>query len=159
MHLIDGEITFPSIDPNSVFWPHQDILILTLWINDFSVRRIFVDLGSLIDLLQMVAFKQIRFPLSALENLGQILPGFNEALTTSLGDIVLPVQVSLVILNMQSLVVEDLSLFNVIIGRTWLHGMEVIPSTYHQMVSYLTEEGQINLYESQLVAHQYYQVA
>ncbi|RVW28612.1 hypothetical protein CK203_100881 [Vitis vinifera] len=46
-----------------------------------------------------------------------------------------------------------LSPFNSIMGRTWLEGMKDIPSTYHQMVmSYLTEEGQINLYESQLAA-------
>lgn len=76
-----------------------------------------------------------------------------------MGDIVLPAQVGLVILNVQSLVVEDLSSFNAITRCTWLHGMEVIPSTYHQIVSYLIEEGQINLYGSQLVAHQYYQVA
>nr|CAN77308.1 hypothetical protein VITISV_017491 [Vitis vinifera] len=30
-------------------------------------------------------------------------------------------------------------------GRAWLHRMKVIPSTYHQMVSYPTEDGQINL--------------
>lgn len=96
----------------------------------------------------MVTFKQIGFLLSALENPGQILPGFNEALTTFLGYIVLLVQVGLVILNVQSLVVEDSSLFNAITRRTWLHGMEVIPSTYHQIVSYLIEEGQINLYGS-----------
>ena len=37
--------------------------------------------------------------------------------------------------------------------------MKVIPSTYYQMVSYLTEDGQINLYGSQLAAYKCYQVA
>ena len=55
--------------------------------------------------------------------------------------------------------VEDLSFFNAIMGRTWLHGIKVIPSTYHQMVSYLTEDGQINLYGSQLATRHCYQVA
>ena len=44
-------------------------------------------------------------------------------------------------------------------GCTWLHDMKVIPSMYHQMVSYLTEDGQINLFWSQLVAQQCYHVA
>ncbi|RVX02378.1 hypothetical protein CK203_028412 [Vitis vinifera] len=35
------------------------------------------------------------------------------------------------------------------LGRTWLHYMKAIPSTYHQMVSFLTNEGQIDLYGSQ----------
>ncbi|KAL6345143.1 hypothetical protein AAG906_013627 [Vitis piasezkii] len=49
--------------------------------------------------------------------------------------------------------------FNAIMGRTWLYNMKVIPSTYHQMVSYLTKDGQIDLFSSKLVARQCYQVA
>nr|CAN69031.1 hypothetical protein VITISV_000841 [Vitis vinifera] len=90
------------------------------------------------------------FPPSALENPKRILFGFNEGSKTSLGNVVLPVQVGPVIQNVQLSVVEDLSPFNAIMGRTWLHGMKVIPSTYHQMVSYLIEDGQINLFSSQL---------
>ena len=71
----------------------------------------------------------------------------------------LPVQASSVTLNVQFSMLQDLSPFNVILGRTWLHYMKVIPSTYHQMVSFLTEDGQIDLYDSQLAARQCYQIA
>ena len=71
---------------------------------------------------------------------------------TSLGDVILPVQAKPVVLNAQFSIVEDLSLFNTIMGHTWLHDMKVIPSTYHQMVSYLIEDRQINLFGSQLAA-------
>ena len=57
MRPIDGVITFPPIDPNLVLQPHQDVLILTLGINDFDVRRILVDPGSSANLLRMFAFK------------------------------------------------------------------------------------------------------
>ncbi|RVW78934.1 hypothetical protein CK203_052341 [Vitis vinifera] len=63
-----------------------------------------------------------------------------------------------VTLNVQFSVVEDLSIFNVIMGRAWIHGMKVIPSSYHQMVSCLIEGGQIDLLGSQLAARQCYQV-
>ncbi|KAL6330719.1 hypothetical protein AAG906_009147 [Vitis piasezkii] len=39
---------------------------------------------------------------------------------------------------------------------TWHEGH---PSTYHQMVSYLTEDGHINIFGSQLAARQCYQIA
>lgn len=107
----------------------------------------------------MSVYKQMGFPPSTLENLGCVLSGFNGASTTSLGDIMLPIRARPVILNVQFLVVDDLSPFNAIMGRIWLHDMKVIPFTYHQIVSYLTEEEQINLYGSQLAAHQCYQVA
>ena len=96
----------------------------------------------------MSAYKQMGLPPSALENPERIIFGFNGASTTSLGDVVLPVQAGLVIQNVQFSVVEDLSPFNTIIGCTWLHDMKVIPSTYHQMVSYLTNDGQIDLFGS-----------
>ncbi|KAL6322062.1 hypothetical protein AAG906_003462 [Vitis piasezkii] len=64
-----------------------------------------------------------------------------------------------VTLNVRSSVVDDLSPYNAIMGRAWLHKMKVIPSTYHQMVSYLMKEGQIDLLASQLVARQCNQVA
>ena len=116
------------------------------------MRRILVDLGSSADLLQASIIGHMGRDLSGLENPGRILSGFNGATTTSLGDIVLPVQAGPVTLNVQFLVVQDLSPFNAILGRTWLHYMKAIPSTYHQMVSFLTNEGQIDLYGSQLAA-------
>ncbi|XP_034694078.1 uncharacterized protein LOC117920578 [Vitis riparia] len=124
----------------------------------FDVRRILIDLGSSADLVQASVISHMGHNLVGLENPRRILSGFNWASTISLGDIVLPVQAGSVTLNVQFSVVQDLSPFNVILGRAWLHCMKVIPSTYHQMVSFLTEEGQINLYGNQLAARQCYQI-
>ena len=100
----------------------------------------------------MSAYKQMRLLPTALENPRRILSGFNGVTTTSLGDIVLPVQVGPITQNVQFSIVDDLSPFNAIMGCTWLHSIKVIPSTYHQMVSYLTADEQIDFFGSQLVA-------
>nr|CAN68426.1 hypothetical protein VITISV_022197 [Vitis vinifera] len=156
---IDGTIIFPLVDPTRTLQPHRDALILSLEIGDFDVRRILVDPGSSADLVQASVVGHMRHTLTGLENPGRILSGFNGSSTTSLGDIVLPVQAGPVTLNVQFSVVQELSPFNVILGRTWLHYMKAIPSTYHQMVSFLTNDGQIDLYGSQLAARQCYQIA
>ncbi|XP_034683233.1 uncharacterized protein LOC117912653 [Vitis riparia] len=158
-HPIDGTIIFPPVNPTRILQPHHDALILSLEIGDFNVRRILVDPGNSADLLQASIISQMGRNLTGLENPGRILSGFNGATTTSLGDIVLPVQAGPVTLNVQFSVVQDLSPFNVILGRTWLHYMKVIPSTYHQMVSFLTKDGQIDLYGNQLAVRQCYQIA
>ena len=116
------------------------------------MRRILVDPGSSTDLVQASVVGRMGHSLTGLENPGRILSGFNGSSTTSLGDIILTVQAGPVTLNVQFSVVQDLLPFNVILERTWLHYMKVIPSTYHQMVSFLTNEGQIDLYGSQLAA-------
>ncbi|KAL6316779.1 hypothetical protein AAG906_021079 [Vitis piasezkii] len=109
-----------TMDPARVLQPHRDALILTLGVGDFDVKRILV-------------VKQMGFIPASLENPGRILSGFNGSSTTSLGDVTLSVQVGPVIPNVLFFVVESLAPFNAILGRTWLHEMKVIPSTYHQM--------------------------
>ncbi|RVW70032.1 hypothetical protein CK203_059021 [Vitis vinifera] len=156
---IDGTIIFPPVDSTRILHPHRDALILSLEIGDFDVRRILVDPGSSADLIQASVISHMGHSLTGLENPVRILSGFNGSSTTSLGDIVLLVQVGPVTLNVRFSVVQDLSPFNVILGRTWLHYMKGIPSTYHQMVSFLTKDGQIDLYGSQLAARQCYQIA
>ncbi|RVW96535.1 hypothetical protein CK203_029657 [Vitis vinifera] len=130
--------------------PHRNAFILSLEIGDFDVRRILIDPGSSADLVQASIVSHMGHSLTDLENPRRILSGFNGSSTTSLGDIVLSVQAGPVTRNVQFSVVQKLSPFNIILGRTWLHYMKAIPSTYHQLVSFLTNEGQIDLYSSQL---------
>nr|CAN69448.1 hypothetical protein VITISV_007849 [Vitis vinifera] len=144
---INETIIFPPVDPTRTLQPHRDALILSLEIGDFDVRRILVDPGSSADLVQTSVVGHMGHSLTGLENPGRVLSGFNGSSTTSLGDIILPVQAGPVTLNVQFSVVQKLSPFN-----------KVIPSTYHQMVSFLTE-GHIDLYGSQLAARQCYQIA
>nr|CAN63969.1 hypothetical protein VITISV_007954 [Vitis vinifera] len=158
IHLIDGTIVFPTIDLARVLQPHRDALVMTLGIRDFDVKRILVDPGSSADLLQVSVVKQMGFIPSSLENPGRMLSGFNGASTTSLGDVILSIQAGPVILNVLFSVVEDLFPFNAILGRMWLHSMKAISSTYHQMVSFITQDGQVDLYGSQLAARQCYQI-
>ncbi|RVW71269.1 hypothetical protein CK203_062690 [Vitis vinifera] len=98
---IDGTIIFPPVDPTRTLQPHRDALILSLEIGDFDVRRILVDPGSSADLVQASVIGHMGHSLAGLENPGRILSGFNGSSTTSLGDIILPVQAGPVTLNVQ----------------------------------------------------------
>ena len=54
--LIDGCISFPSVNLNRVIMPHYDALVLTLCINGFDMHRVLMDPSSAEDLLQPPAF-------------------------------------------------------------------------------------------------------
>ena len=75
-----------------------------------------------------------------------------------MGDIALSVKAGPVTQQVLFSVVEDLGSYNAIMGRTWLHAMKAIPSTYHQTISYLTTSEQVDLQGSQLAARQCYQL-
>ena len=88
---INEPITFPRIDSKGVILPHEVALVLTLGVNGFDLHRILINLGSSANLLQMSAYRQIRYPPSTLENPDHILIGFNKATIVSLGNIVIVV--------------------------------------------------------------------
>ena len=138
VQLIDGPISFPSINPARVITPHYDALILTLCINNFDVQRVLVDPGSAIELLHLLTFRQMRVPLSHLSSADRVLSGFNGATTLTVGDIAISVKAGPVTQQVLFSMVKDLGPYNAIVGRTWLHAMKVVPSTYHQSISYLT---------------------
>ena len=117
-----------------------------------------MDPGSATNLLQLPAFTQMKLSLGMLNLAERILSGFNRAITTTLGDITLPVKVGPVTQQVLFSVIKDLGPCNAIVGQTWLHSMKAVSSTYHQMVSYLTTVRQVNLLSSQLDARQCYQL-
>ena len=89
----DGPISFTPVNPNRVIVPHYDALVLTLCIRSFDVHRVLVDPSGVADLLQLPAFYQINFSSGMLNPAGRILSGFNDAMTTTLRDVTLPIQV------------------------------------------------------------------
>ena len=116
------------------------------------MHRVLVDPGSATDLLQLPAFQQMNVSFDMLSSVGRILFGFNGATTVTMGDIAISVKAGPVVQRVLFFVVEDLGPYNAIVGRAWLHAMKVMPSTYHQIISYLTSAGKIDLLSSQLVA-------
>ena len=76
-----------------------------------------VNPGSVVDLLQLSAFRQMKVPLDKLSSAGRILSGFNGATMLTMGDITLPVKAGPVIQQVLFSVVEDLGPYNAIVGR------------------------------------------
>ena len=142
---VDGPISFPPINPTRVITPHYDALILTVCINNFDVHRVLVDPGSADDLLHLLAFTQMKVPIDHLHSASRVLLGFKGATTLSDEDITFSVKVGPITQQVLFSVVEDLGLYNAILGRAWLHAMKAIPSTYHQTISYLIESWQVDL--------------
>ena len=107
---IDGPISFPYVNPSRVITLHHDVLVLTIYINNFDVHRVLVDPRSAANLLQPPAFKQMNIYFDRLSSAGRILSGFNGPTTVTRGDIALPIKASPVVQQVLFSVVEDLGL-------------------------------------------------
>nr|XP_009786308.1 PREDICTED: uncharacterized protein LOC104234440 [Nicotiana sylvestris] len=71
----------------------------------------------------------------------KLLVGFNLASVTTREEILLPTNAEVVINPTLFEVVDGDMVYNIILGRPWLHEMKALPSTYHQLLKFPTPEG------------------
>ncbi|GMP70060.1 hypothetical protein CsSME_00029085 [Camellia sinensis var. sinensis] len=86
-------------------------------------------------------FIKLRFNESDLTSAPYPLFGFNANPEYPLGKISLPVRVGSRSVDVEFLVVRLPSPYNLIMGRSWLHTLQAVPSTYHQLLRFPIEHG------------------
>ena len=138
-------ITFTDENAERVHHPHDDAIIITLLIADYTTRRVLVDNESSADILYYPTFQQMRLGRDQLRPVNSPLVGFRGMKVQPVGTITLPVVVGAypqqVTKNVNFLVVDCSSSYNAIIGRPTLNSWKAVISTYHLSVKFPTEYG------------------
>ena len=111
--------------------PHEDTLILSLDLGNFSINRMMIDASSVVDLMHQSVLIQMGYQTVALHSPSRILTRFNASRTASLDEIALPITTGPTTMFVLFCVIEEPCSFNIILERSWIHAMKVIPSTYH----------------------------
>ncbi|KAJ8615907.1 hypothetical protein MRB53_035279 [Persea americana] len=132
-------IWFSDKDLEDVELPHNDALVLTLKLQNFLVQRALVDPGSSSEVLYYDCFKKLGLKDEDLQTARTPLVGFSSKPVYPKGRVSLRVQVGGACRQVDFLVVDVPSPYNVIMGRTWLHSMEAVPSTRHQKLKFPLE--------------------
>ena len=118
-------ITFTNADAERVYHPHDDAIVITLLIVDYTTRRVLVDNGSLADILYYPAIQQMRLGRDQLRLVNSPLVGFGGMKVQPVGTITLPIVVGAypqqVARDVNFLVVDCSSSYNAIIERTTLN--------------------------------------
>ena len=86
-------ITFTDEDAGRMHHPHDDAIVITLLIADYTTRRVLVDNGSSADILYYPAFQQMRLGRDQLRPVCSPLVGFGGMKVQPVGTITLPVVV------------------------------------------------------------------
>nr|XP_009604773.1 uncharacterized protein LOC104099472 [Nicotiana tomentosiformis] len=71
----------------------------------------------------------------------KLLIGFNLASVTTRGKIMLPTNAEWVTKTTLFEVVDGDMCYSIILGKSWLHNMKAMLSTYHQLLKFTTPEG------------------
>ncbi|XP_058180095.1 uncharacterized protein LOC131298635 [Rhododendron vialii] len=132
-----GSLTFSSNDLKGVQHPHTDALVVTVGIDKSIVQRVLIDQGNSADLMFYSTFQSLGLSPAQLRTASTPLVSFTGAPVWPLGLITLPVRAGSRVLEIEFVVVASPSPYNVILGRTWLHEMKAVASTFHQVVKFV----------------------
>ncbi|XP_058189227.1 uncharacterized protein LOC131306816 [Rhododendron vialii] len=138
---LGNPITFSSDDLKGVQLPHTDALVVTVTIDKSTVQRVLIDQGSSADVMFYSTFKSLEFSLAQLRTASTPFISFTGAPVWPLGLITLPVRAGSRVLEIEFVVVASPSPYNVILGRTWLHEMKAVASTFRQVVKFVGWNG------------------
>ena len=100
---------FLEEDKAGTFQPHDDALVVTLWIEGYDMKRVLVDQGSGAEIMYLDPFKGLNLKPEDLEKYDLSLVGFDGRTVIPRGMIRLPVQVGNEVVQVNFIVVEAYS--------------------------------------------------
>ena len=130
-------------DARGVKQPYDNLLVIMLMIEGFNTRRVLIDNGSLVDIIYLSAFQQLKIDSKRLRPFESPFASFSGDKVYPRGIVTLTVTAGsypLQVTNKHNLLVVDLpSFYNVIIGRPTLNRLKAATSTYCLKVKFSTE--------------------
>lgn len=118
------------------------------------MKRVLVDQGSRVEIMYPDLYEGLKLKPEDLSSYDSPLVGFDGKVVIPKGQIRLPVQVGLEVLEVNFIVVDAYSPYIAIVARPWLHAMGVVSSTLHLKVKHPFGDQVEELVGSQSMAKQ-----
>ena len=158
----DQDMSFNKADARGVKQPHNDPLVIMLTIEGFNTKRILVDNSSSADIIYLPAFQQLKLDPRRLRPFDSPLVSFSGDMVYPMGIVTLTMTVGTYLVQLTRqldfLVVDCPSSYNVIIGRPTLNKWRVATSTYCLKVKFPTDNKVGKVKGDQVLAKKCYQV-
>ncbi|XP_026419649.1 uncharacterized protein LOC113315602 [Papaver somniferum] len=134
-------------------------MINTLDLREIRVRRVLVDTGSSISVIFSGAHSSISLSESQVEADDNPIIGFSGETMTPTGRINLPTMVGGRTIMQYFSLLDCRAPCNAILGRDWIHAMEVVTSTVHQCLKFVTPAGVMKARSDQVASHKCHESA
>ncbi|KAG6686591.1 hypothetical protein I3842_11G028100 [Carya illinoinensis] len=138
-------ISFNEKDEEGILHPHDDALVVTMQVVNFTLQRILVNNGSSPSILRQASVPLKGFTGDVVQPMGviplSVLSGKAPRTQVTMADF---------------LVVKALSSYNAIVGRPTLNNLRVVTSTYHFKMKFPTNLGVGEIRGEQVLARECY---
>ena len=147
-------LSFLEEDKIGTTQPHDDVLLITLRIRDYDVKRVMVDGGSAAEIMYPDLYKGLKLKLEDLTPYNSPLMSFDEKLVIPKGMIRMPIQAGPEIMEVNFIIADTYSPYTAIVGRPWLHTLGAIASSLNQKVKFLSVDQVLEIRGCQPMAKQ-----
>ncbi|XP_072052062.1 uncharacterized protein [Arachis hypogaea] len=141
------ELTFHPTDVNTKHTNYDDPVVVSIQLGDLIVRKALLDPGSNADVLFFATFQKMKLSTNILQPYSGDLVGFSGERVPVLGSAWLQTTLGEQPLSrtqdIQYLVVDCFSPYNVILGRPFLNKFAAIVSTYHLCVKFPVQDNRV----------------
>nr|XP_016504700.1 PREDICTED: uncharacterized protein LOC107822656 [Nicotiana tabacum] len=155
---LENSIIFDKSDTNSLTFPHNDALAITLRILDTDVRCTIVDDGSGACIFHPRVLAQVKLEDKIVPHC-ITLTGFNNAVERTSGEITLPVLAGGVTPETTFHIIDQDIMYNAKVGRPWIHTMRAVPSNLYQVFKFPTPWGIFSIRGEQHTSRECYRIA
>ena len=142
---MDTTINFSNSDMEGCQHPYDDPLVITTIVANKTMHRVLIDNGSSSHIIFAFAFDKMGIGREKLKPVSAHLLGF-------LGEKVLPLGSTQLVLTLGNppcqaittvkfLIVDAPSANNMLLGKPSLNALRVVPSAYHMVIKFPTENG------------------
>ena len=140
-------MVFGGEDAPRLATPHNDPLVVEMKIANALVRRILVDTGSSVDIITKDCLQKLSHPGRAVDPITTPVLGFGGQEVTPAGTVRLPVRFGdktrFRSLEVDFLVVDVPTAYNVILGRPTLHKAKAVVAPYLLQLQFETDDGTV----------------
>ena len=120
---------------------HLKPLFITGKVEDFLTNKILVDCGATVNLIPHHLLRKMgKYDTDAKPH-NMVLSNYEGKVGTTLGVIQVELMVGIVTRSTIFMIMETKANYNLLLGREWIHGVGVVPSSMHQRIIIWRPEG------------------
>lgn len=117
-------------------WP----LYFTRYMHEVSIPRIQIDPGSSINIMSTRMLHKVGLANCLIEETNVSIHGFNGQGGKAIGKIRIRCQIEDMYFQLTCYIIEASTVYNLLLGRPWIHKNCAVPSTLHQCFKYVGED-------------------
>ncbi|XP_059635858.1 uncharacterized protein LOC132278043 [Cornus florida] len=151
-------IRFGDADLSRLQLLYKDPLVISLLVANCMIKMVLIDPGSSANIITKAVFEKLEVPSSSIRPTSSPLMGFDGTKVNLLGVIDLSVTAVKRTLKENFILTKIHPSYNLIMGRGWIHRMNEVLSTLHQVMRCLSPDRKevINLWGNHVATKEYY---